>query len=449
MNTHSTLTKDKLVPYLLFILAQVFAFGFIVALQFVSPKEMLWLFILVLLLMHVGIALFIVSKKLFKKVGVNLSRRYLIEYVLLLAYIPFLLIKIIGLPFHFEIPRNIKMPIIYAITAIVVVVSVYNDIIVYKIIKKFKKENLQMDKTEMKSLRIVDNFYQTSSYFPMPTMLIGTLAEDGSTTYGSYSLCFPFYIAGKDYYAMILNCRNSSNTCKNILRTGKASLNFVPASKRILRECVRLGFPGDSAKEKMKDFCLTMKDGLMATENPKEKFPKIVEESFQVFECSWVKEIDGAQDDKVQEVYDPPYHACNGITSPHGAHFILKIDKILLKEKQHKGILDGVKPCSFPPIPVDYGYRDSKNFWIATKKTPYAETVQAKAVDVESVLYAANRIDPTVQFTREACETMTKVPRIFLTTALKGCIDWAKARKITLIEKEHMAKIRDKHADDK
>jgi len=69
-----------------------------------------------------------------------------------------------------------------------------------------------------KDLRIVDNFYQTSSYFPMPTTEIGTLDEKGNTNLGSYSLCFPYYIAGRDYYAMLLCCRNSSNTAKNILK---------------------------------------------------------------------------------------------------------------------------------------------------------------------------------------------------------------------------------------
>lgn len=305
-----------------------------------------------------------------------------------------------------------------------------------------------MDKTSMKSIRIVDNFYQSSSFFPMPTLLIGTLAEDGSTTYGAYSLCFPFYIAGKDYYAMMLNCRNSSNTCKNILRTGKACLNFVPDDKKILREVVRLGFPGDGAKEKMKDFCLTMKDGEMAAEHPDEKFPKVIEESFQVFECTWMKEIDGAQDDKVQDEYKAPFHTCNGITSEHGAHFILRIDKILLKEKYRNTIIEGVRASQFPPLPVDYGYRDSKNFWIAQKKKPYAETVQAKAVDVQSVMYAANRIDPRVQFTKEACEMMTKVPRIFLNTALKGCVDWALNHNVSLVQPEHMEQIRNKHADE-
>lgn len=306
-----------------------------------------------------------------------------------------------------------------------------------------------MDKTSMKSLRIVDNFYQSSSYFPMPTILAGTLAEDGSTTYGSYSLCFPFYIAGKDYYAMILNCRNTSNTAKNILRTGKVSLNFVPDDKKILKECVRLGFPGDTAKEKMKDFSLTMKDGEMAQENPNEQFPKIVEESFQVFECTWMKEIDGAQDDKVQEEYEPPYHTCNGITSRAGAHFILRIDKILMPDKYREAIINGVKASDFPPVPVDYGYRDSKNFWISRRKKPYAEGIQAKGVDVESVMYAANRLDPRVTFTKEACETMTQVPRIFLTTALKGCVDWALKNEVSELTPEHMAVIRDKRADDK
>lgn len=64
--------------------------------------------------------------------------------------------------------------------------------------------------SSFKDLRIVDNFYQTCAFFPMPTLLISTLDEEGNTTMGAYSLCFPYYIAGKDYYAMILECRNSS-----------------------------------------------------------------------------------------------------------------------------------------------------------------------------------------------------------------------------------------------
>ena len=105
--------------------------------------------------------------------------------------------------------------------------------------------------SSFKDLRIVDNFYQTSAFFPMPTILISTLDEEGNTTLGAYSLCFPYYIAGKNYYAMILECRNSSNTAQNILRTGKCALNFLEDDPKDFQTTVKLGFPGETPKEKM------------------------------------------------------------------------------------------------------------------------------------------------------------------------------------------------------
>ena len=115
--------------------------------------------------------------------------------------------------------------------------------------------------SSFEELRIVDNFYQTSSFFPMPTVLVGTVSENGQTNLGSYSLCFPYYIAGKDYYAMILECRNSSNTAQNILRGSKVSLNFIPDSRKYFREAVRLGFPGMTTEEKMKGCIFTLEKG--------------------------------------------------------------------------------------------------------------------------------------------------------------------------------------------
>ena len=109
-------------------------------------------------------------------------------------------------------------------------------------------------KDKFKDLRIVDNFYQTSSFFPMPTLLISTLDEEGNTTCGAYSLCFPYYIAGKDSYTMLLECRNSSNTAQNILRTKKCAINFLPDNYSYFKEIVRLGFPGETSKEKMSKF---------------------------------------------------------------------------------------------------------------------------------------------------------------------------------------------------
>ena len=83
--------------------------------------------------------------------------------------------------------------------------------------------------SSFENLRVVDNFYQTSLFFPMPTVIISTLCEDGKTNLGPYSLVQPYYVAGKDYYAMLLCCRNSSNTAQNILRNFFYS-RYIPAA---------------------------------------------------------------------------------------------------------------------------------------------------------------------------------------------------------------------------
>ncbi len=301
-----------------------------------------------------------------------------------------------------------------------------------------------------KDMRIVDNFYQTSSFFPMPTIEVSTIDENGFTSIGSYSLCFPYYIAGKDYYAMILECRNSSNTCKNLLKTGKCALNFITDEKKYFKEAVRLGFPGDTPEEKMKDCIFTLVDGKRALENKDEKYPKVIEEAYQVFECTWVKELDGAENDTVQDEYKGPYHDFNGITSQYGAHFILKIDNILMKEKYYNTIINGVGAGGFPRVPVDYGYRDSKNFWYTKFKRPiFMPIPKNKGVDLDSVKYAAGRIDPDVKFTEEACKMLIKVPRPFLNLVLKGCVTWAKENNCTLITEKEMQIINDKRAKEK
>ncbi len=305
--------------------------------------------------------------------------------------------------------------------------------------------------SSFKNLRIVDNFYQTSSFVPMPTVLISTLTEEGETTCGPYSLIQPYYVAGKDYYAMLLVARNSSNTSQNLLRNGKCAINFLTDKRSFFKEIVRLGWPGDTPKEKMSDFKFTLEDGQMAAENPSEKFPKVVTESYQVFECTWMRELDNAQDDQpgMLEGYPPPYHDFNGITSQFGVHFILRVDKILMKEKQHNAIINGVKAGDFPSVPVDYGYRDSKNFWYTKFRRPIPELLPVRATTVDSVIYAGNRIDPDIKFTPEACALMVNVPRIFLPVALKTCVAWAKERNITLITEEHVREINDKRNKEK
>ena len=302
-----------------------------------------------------------------------------------------------------------------------------------------------MDK--LKELRIVDNFYQTSAFYPMPTILIGTVSESGQTNLGAYSLCFPYYIAGKDYYAMILECRNSSNTAQNILRTKKCTLNFIPDDRKYFKEAVRLGFPGDTTEEKMKNCIFTLVDSTI-----EQSRPQMVEESVQVFECTWDDSLEDAYQDKPGnlEGYEPPYRNFNGITSKLGAHFILKIDKILMKERYHNSIVNGVKKNNFPRVPVDYGYRDSTNFWYTKFTKPISEKIPEKNDgDVKSVIYAAERIDPEVKFTEEACAKLVKIPRIFLKAALTQMVNIAKEEGIAVIDEKALDIINDKRRKEK
>ena len=304
--------------------------------------------------------------------------------------------------------------------------------------------------SSFENLRIVDNFYQTSLYFPMPTVIISTLCEDGSTTLGPYSLVQPYYVAGKDYYAMLLCCRNSSNTAQNILRNGKCALNFIDDNPKSFKEAVKLSWPGDKPSDKMPK-CNFRLEKSMIEEETGERRPMVLTDAIQAIACTWMRELDGAAGDQPGELsgYEPPYHDFNGITSKFGAHFILRVDKILMKKKYSDAIINGVTAKDFPPLPVDYGYRDSKNFWFHRKRRMHAELLQVRKASLQSVRYAADRADDKVKFTDDALETILGVPRVFLPLVLKGCVDWAKENNVELVTAEHMKIINDKRAKEK
>lgn len=301
--------------------------------------------------------------------------------------------------------------------------------------------------SKFRSIKPVDNFYQNNLFFPMPTVAVSTLCEDGMTTIGSYSLVFPYYIAGKDYYAMILECRNSSNTAQNVLRNGKCALNFITDERKAFRELVRLGFPGKTPEEKMKDCPFELVRGEAEGERP-----LILQDAYQVIECSWDDSLEDGYKSKEHigelEGVEPPYNNFNGITSKFGCHFILKIDTILMREKFADELKNGLKKNSFPKVPVDYGYHDSKNFWYKpfSGRRAIAEPIAtSNASSVESVLYCAERLDTQVKFTREACELYVKIPRPFMKAALLQIAQIAEANNIRIIDRpaaERIAEIR-------
>ncbi|MBQ7643367.1 MAG: hypothetical protein IJS67_05635, partial [Clostridia bacterium] len=205
--------------------------------------------------------------------------------------------------------------------------------------------------SDFKELKVVDNFYQNNLFFPMPTVVISTLCDDGRTSLGSYSLVFPYYIAGKDNYAMLLECRNSSNTAQNILKNGKCALNFIKDDRKYFKEVVRLGFPGKTPEEKMKDCNFKLVKGLADGERP-----LVLKDAYQVIECTWDDALEEGYRSKEHigelEGVEPPYNDFNGITSKFGCHFILKIDKILMEARYAENLKRGLKRTSFPPVPV-------------------------------------------------------------------------------------------------
>lgn len=276
---------------------------------------------------------------------------------------------------------------------------------------------------DFEDVHVLDNFYQTSSFFPMPVVLVGTLAESGQTNLGPYSLCFPHVIAGQ--HAMMLIARGTSNTAANIRRTGRASLNFIPDERAMLANCVLLGFPGETTEEKMKNSIFTLGPSHREGAGP---FPQIVLESVQVFECTW-------------DSSHP--HETHGLEH----HYLLRIDKIVMHAKWKKALIAGGE---FPRLPVDYGYRDSLNFWFAEAKKPYAVGIpKGHGVTADAVLFQANRIDPAVTWEPAACAELAGVPRVFLKTVLSGCVDAAKAQGVSVITPDFLHTIRDKRAGER
>ncbi len=270
---------------------------------------------------------------------------------------------------------------------------------------------------------LLDNFYQTSSFFPMPVVLVGTLAEDGQTNLGPYSLCFPHIISGK--HSMMLIARGNSNTANNIRRTGLATLNFIPDDRDYMENCVLLGFPGETTAEKMEHSIFTLGPSHRTSGQP---LPQIVMEAVQVFECTW-------------DSSHP--HEVNGLEH----HYLLRIDKIIMQAEWKEALQEGGE---FPRLPVDYGYRDSLHFWFTKGRKPYPVDVpKGHGVTTDAVLFQANRIDPAVTWEPAACAELAGVPRVFLKTVLSGCVDAAKAQGVSVITPAFLHEIRAKRKEGK
>jgi flavin reductase (DIM6/NTAB) family NADH-FMN oxidoreductase RutF len=282
-------------------------------------------------------------------------------------------------------------------------------------------------KDEFADVRILDNFYQTSSFFPMPVVLVSTVAQTGQTNLGPYSLCFPYIVTGE--HSMLLISREDSNTSLNIQRTGVCAINFIPHDRRYTRNCVMLGYPGETTAEKMKNSIFTLLPSTRAAEErqPAVQYPEIVQEAIQVFECTW--------NPRYPLKHDPQRPECR---------FVLRVDKIVMKRRWRDRLFAGK---GIPRLPIDYGFRDNAYFWFTKGARPYREGIpQEKGVTVDLVQFAAQRVDPDIVWQDEACARLVKVPRVFLTRVIRECVEVAHEEGVTEITPEFLDRIRDKRS---
>ena len=107
---------------LFFILGIVFTFSFITLLQFFSG----FAFVRCLILMHVGIFFFILSKRGFKKQGMDVSKYYKREYICLFPYLAIMLYKILTTLKIVPMMEPLKITVSLTITVIAVLVSIFN-----------------------------------------------------------------------------------------------------------------------------------------------------------------------------------------------------------------------------------------------------------------------------------------------------------------------------------
>jgi flavin reductase (DIM6/NTAB) family NADH-FMN oxidoreductase RutF len=288
-----------------------------------------------------------------------------------------------------------------------------------------------MKPDSFRNVRILDNFYQTSSFFPMPVVLVCTIGESGQMNLGPYSLCFPYTVAG-DTYQMVFNSRDNSNTAINLRRTGLCTLSFIPDDRKYMRNCVMLGYPGETTEEKMVNSIFTLQPSMRTEEErePDTHYPDLVAEALQVFECS----LDSFQIDE----------------QSHAQRSILNIDKVLLKEKWHRVLIEGRR--RFPNLPIDYGFRNNAHFWFTRHRPPYREPIpKSKAVSVDSVMWAITRggFAEELEWSEEAAAKLVAIPRVFLNVALRGIVEEAKRAGIARITPEFLDTVRDKRAKEK
>jgi flavin reductase (DIM6/NTAB) family NADH-FMN oxidoreductase RutF len=180
-------------------------------------------------------------------------------------------------------------------------------------------------------------FFQASAYFPMPVVILATRAEDGGVNLAPYSLCFP--VVGDDGHRLMLVTRSASKTARNILRSGRVSINFLPDSPAFVAQCRALAAPVASA-EKLAASGLSWHPSPRPDAADGTKAPPLVDGAVQVFECTLISQ---------QTAADGEEH-----------RFVLEVEAIRMPAEWAEILERGGRG---PHLPVDYGFRRGSESW--------------------------------------------------------------------------------------
>jgi len=267
-----------------------------------------------------------------------------------------------------------------------------------------------------------DNWYQASAYYTSSFALITTVNEAGVTSIGPYQLSFPFEVIQRRSWMVV--SRPNSNTHVNVTRTCKCALNFVEYDDEHIKRILEFGYPGQTPEEKMVNNPFTLIDSPTPGRESSDIYPKIIQEAYEVFECT----LD------VERINENPI-----LRDSVTAHLLLNIDNILLKETWMENLGDG--GTRMPNAALTYGFRGASKFWFGEPKPAYALPIPDMGPNHEVVNYIANRLDEDVKFSMEACKQLTGIPKAFLKPALEGILAEAKKRGATQIDLEFVQRL--------
>jgi hypothetical protein len=210
---------------------------------------------------------------------------------------------------------------------------------------------------------------------------------------------------------MLLVSRAGSNTATNLRRNGKCALNYIEFDKELLESVVDLGYPGVTPEKKMENTPFTMIKTPTQRFRDDPEFPLILEQAFQVYECV----VDGEFE------YRPKRQAAASLAEDFIA---LKVENIMLR-KSFKKKLD--KRDEFPNMPLSYGFRGGSEFWFTSHREPFHFPIpRGKELEPEFVFQIANKLDPRIKFTMDACAALVVIPAPFLEPALGVFVTKAK-----------------------